>query len=156
MLDRGVVHHQVGDDPDAAFVRRIDERLEVVDGAVVGMDGVEVRDVVAAVTQRRRVHRQQPHAVHAEPLQVVEPLGEPDEVADAVVVAVGKGADVDLVEHRALEPRGIGLEPLRPDAGFVGDGELTPDRGQAPDADELFRRAHSMLITCASPGGSRT
>jgi hypothetical protein len=33
-----VVHHEVGDHPDAALVRRLDERAEVLDGAVVGVD----------------------------------------------------------------------------------------------------------------------
>ena len=48
----------------------------------------------------------------AEPLQVVELLREPAQVAGAVVVAVEEAADVDLVEDRALEPQRVGLEPL--------------------------------------------
>jgi hypothetical protein len=93
-------------------VRRQDEVLEVVDGAVVRMDRVEVGDVVAAVAQRAGVHRQQPDAVDAEPLQVVELLGQPDEVARPVVVAVVEAAQVDLVEDRPLEPQRIALEPV--------------------------------------------
>ena len=56
--------------------------------AVVGLDREEVGDVVAAVAQRRGVERQQPDAVDAEPLQVVELLDQPAEVARAVAVAV--------------------------------------------------------------------
>ena len=81
VVGRGVVHHEVGDHAHAALVRRLDERAEVVDRPVVGVDGVEVGDVVAAVAQRRRVERQQPEAVDAEPLEVVELLGQPAEVA---------------------------------------------------------------------------
>ena len=86
--------------------------LEVLDRPVVGMDREEVGDVVAAVAQRRLVHRQQPDAVDAEPLQVVELLDQPAEVAGAVVVAVEEAADVDLVEDRALEPQRVALEPV--------------------------------------------
>ena len=90
----------------------VDQLLDVLDGAVVGMDVGEVGDVVAAVAQRRAVERQQPDAVDPEPLQVVELLGQPAEVARAVAVGVEEAADVDLVEDRALEPQRLGLEPL--------------------------------------------
>ena len=90
----------------------IDEGLEVLHGAVVGVDRVEVGDVVAAVPERRGVHREQPDAVDAEPLQVVELLGQAAEVAGAVVVPVEETADVDLVEDRGLEPERVTLEPV--------------------------------------------
>ena len=93
-------------------MRGVDQLLDVVDGPVVGVDLGEVGDVVAAVAQRRLVERQQPDAVDPEPLQVVELLGQPAEVARAVAVGVEEAADVDLVEDRALEPQRLGLEPL--------------------------------------------
>ena len=92
-----MVHHQVGDHADAALVRLIDEMAEVVDGPVVGIDLVEVGDVVATVAERGRIERQQPHAVDAEPLQVVELVGEAAEVAGPVVVPVEEHAQVHLV-----------------------------------------------------------
>ena len=107
MVGGGVVHDEVGDDADAALVRLLDEALEVVDRAVVGVDREEVGDVVAAVAERRLVHRQQPDAVDAEPLEVVELLDQPAEVAGAVVVPVEEPADVDLVEDRGLEPERV-------------------------------------------------
>ena len=76
------------------------------------MDAEEVRDVVAAVPQRRRVHRQEPDAVDAEPLQVVELLRQPAQVARPVVVAVEEAAQVHLVEDGPLEPQRVALEPL--------------------------------------------
>jgi hypothetical protein len=45
----GVVHHQVGDDPDAAAVRFVDEVDEVAEVAELGQDFEVVTDVVAAV-----------------------------------------------------------------------------------------------------------
>ena len=94
------------------LVRLVDEAAEVVHDAVVGVDAEEVGDVVAAVAQRRGVHRQEPDAVDPEPLEVLELLGQPAQVAGAVAVAVEEAADVDLVEDRALEPQRIGLEPV--------------------------------------------
>ncbi len=112
MVGRRVVHDQVGDHADAALVRLLDELAEVVDRPVVGMDREEVGDVVAAVAQRRVVHRQQPDAVDADPLEIVELVDQPAEVAGAVVVAVEEAADVDLVEDGRLEPERRALEPL--------------------------------------------
>ena len=156
VVGRGVVHDQVGDHADPALVRRVDERAEVVDRAVVGMDREEVGDVVAAVPERRRVHRQQPDAVDPEPLQVVELLDQPAEVAGAVVVAVEEAADVDLVEDGALEPERVRLEP-------VAAGSLVPRaivRASAVrfgDCAGVDRQAHR---TCSHvrlpPGWSRT
>ena len=97
VLVGGVVHHQVGDDPHAALVRLLEEQHRVADVAVLREHGEEVGDVVAAVAQGRVVEGQQPDAVDAEPLQVVEPLGEAPQVAGAVAVAV--------VEARARAPR---------------------------------------------------
>ena len=110
--DGGVVHDEVGDDADAALVGRLDEVAHVVDDAVVGVDREEVRDVVAAVAQRGAEVGQQPDAVDAQPLQVVELLGQAAEVARAVAVGVEEAADVDLVEDRGLEPQRLLLEPV--------------------------------------------
>ena len=107
-----MVHDEVGDHADPALVGGLDEVADVVDGPVVGLDLEEVRDVVAAVAQRRLEERQQPDAVHAQPLQVVELLGQPAEVAGAVAVGVEERPRVDLVEDRGLEPQRLGLEPV--------------------------------------------
>ena len=84
MLVAGVVHDQVGDDPDAPLVRLVDERDEIADVPVLAEHGHEVGDVVAAVAKRRGVNGQQPDAVDAEPLQVVQPGRQPAQVAGAV------------------------------------------------------------------------
>ena len=48
----GVVHHQVGDNPDTPPVSGVDQCDEVVDGAEFGQHLVEVPNVVATVAQR--------------------------------------------------------------------------------------------------------
>jgi hypothetical protein len=112
VVGRGVVHDEVRDHADPALVGGLDEGAEVLDVAVVAVDGEEVGDVVTAVAKRRRVHRQQPDAVDPEPLQVVELVHQAAKVAGAVVVAVEEAPDVDLVEDRGLEPQRVSLEPV--------------------------------------------
>jgi hypothetical protein len=138
MVGRGVVHDHVDDHAHSALVGRLDEGAEVLDRPVVGIDPVEVGDVVAAVAKRRGVERQHPDAVDPEPLQVVELLLEAAEVAGAVVVAVEERARVDLVEDGRLEPGRIGLEPV--------DGLLVP-------LDFAHVRTHGVRLV---PGSSLT
>ena len=107
MLVRGVVDHEIGDDAHAVAVGRLEEALEVGHGAVVGVDRAVVRDVVAVVAQGGAEERQEPEAVDAQLLEMAELAGEPDEVADAVVVAVLERADVQLVEDRVLVPERV-------------------------------------------------
>jgi hypothetical protein len=105
-----VVHHHVRDHPDAPLVRLLDQDDGVRDVAVLGQGREEVADVVAAVAQRRGVEGQQPEAVDAEPLEVVELLREPLQVTGAVVRGVVEAAHQHLVEHGSLVPtvvRGI-------------------------------------------------
>ena len=80
----------------SASARVAEQRLDV---AVVG-------HVVAAVGHRRRVERRDPDGVDAEVAQVRQPGPDAGQVADAVAVAVGEAADVDLVDDRAAPPVG--------------------------------------------------
>ena len=144
MLVGGVVHHQVGDDPDAPAVGLLEELGDVVDLAGLGQHGEEVADVVAAVAQRRLVEGQQPEAVDAEPLEVVELLREPDEVADAVAVGVVEPPDGHLVEDggcghseaQGLHTRG---DPVTRPACTDG-----MPRGQRGRAERLDQQQHAQ------------
>jgi hypothetical protein len=115
----GVVHHQIGDHPHAALMSPIHQLHEIPDVPEVGQHLGEVGDVVAAVAQRRVVDGQQPDAVDAEPLQIVEAGGETAQVTGAVPVGIMEPADQHLVEDRALVPLRVAwlLERER-----VGDG----------------------------------
>ncbi len=98
----------------------------VLRGAEVGVHGEEVRDVVAAVLERRRVERQQPQAVDAQPLQVVELLGQAPEVAVAVAVGVVEAPHEHLVEDGPPEPVGVR------DGQGAGGGGLQHDAPSVP------------------------
>ena len=121
VLVAGVVHHEVDDHADVALVRLVEEVVEVLDRAGLGEDVGEVGDVVAAVAQGRGEERRHPQAVDAQPVQVVELLGQSAEVADPVAVRVLERADQDLVEDGRLEPVGL-LE--------VGGGGVARGAGQ--------------------------
>ncbi len=106
----GVVRHHVRNDLHAVPVRVLDQRPGVRQRAEDRVDVPVVGDVVPEVGHRRGVERRQPDGVHAQPGQVVEPAAYPEQVTDAVAVAVGEAAHVDLVDHRVPPPAGAGLD----------------------------------------------
>ena len=100
----GVVDDQVDDHADAAALRLAHELDEVTRRAESGGDVVVVADVVAVIAQRAGLERGQPERVDAEALEVVEPAGEPLEVAAAVTVAVHERLDGEAVDDGVLVP----------------------------------------------------
>ncbi|GAP55396.1 hypothetical protein AHiyo6_19610 [Arthrobacter sp. Hiyo6] len=81
MLVGRVVQRQVDDYADAAGMRFRHQALEVADGAELVQNGVVVRNVVAAITERRLEERREPQTIHAKPLQVVQFVDQSMEVA---------------------------------------------------------------------------
>ena len=63
----GVVHHQIGDDADAALVGGARELDEVAQRPIARVDAVIVGDVIAVVAVGRGVERHQPDAVMPRP-----------------------------------------------------------------------------------------
>ncbi len=74
------------------------------------MDVGVVGDVVAVIAQRRGTKRQQPYRGDPEVLKVVELLRQSAEVADAIRVAVKKGAHVNFIDDRVFVPGQVGRE----------------------------------------------
>ena len=128
MLVAGVVHDEVDDHPDVALVRLVEEVVEVLDRADLGEDVGVVGDVVPAVAQRRGEERRHPQAVDAEPLEVVELLGQPLEVAGAVAVGVAERADQHLVEDGRLEPVRGAADVVRERSARVAVGGVLAGR----------------------------
>ena len=71
------------------------------------MDFGVARDIVAVVLERRGIKRQKPKRRDAEILKIIEFLRQPFEIADAIGVAVRKGADMKLINDRVLIPKRI-------------------------------------------------
>src|ERR687894_2930854 len=100
----GVVGDDVDDHPDAGRVGRGDQDVEVVQGAQLGRDVAVVVHVVAAVGQRRGIERAEPDGVDPEVGEVADAGGDSGEIADAVTVAVGEAARINLVDGRLPPP----------------------------------------------------
>ena len=104
MVDRGVVGDEVDDDAQAALLGLVREGDEIAERAEARVDRVEIGDVVAVVAVGRGVEGQEPDAGGAEILDMVEPVGEPLEIADAVAVRIHEGLDVEAVDDGVLVP----------------------------------------------------
>ena len=96
---------ELGDDAQAAPLGFLDEAPEILHRPEIGIDVAIVGDVVAVIAAGRGVERQQPQRGDAEVLQVAELLRQSGEIADAVIVAVGKGLDVELIDDGILVPK---------------------------------------------------
>ena len=101
-----VVEHHVQHDADAPLFPFPAEGLEVLHGAVDGVDGAVVGHIVAVVPLGAGVDGGQPQVVHPQPGQVVQPGGQARQVADAVAVGILKALDIDLIDDLAAQ---IGL-----------------------------------------------
>ena len=112
MLVGRVRQDELGDHAHAPPVRLTQEVAEVAQAPVGGMDLPVVRNVVAVVTERRRIEGQEPEGGDAQALQVVELLDQTLEVADPVAVAVTKGTNVRLVNDGVLVPGGLVAQRL--------------------------------------------
>src|ERR1700692_4412356 len=94
------------------------------------MDGVIIRDVVAVVSQRRRKEWHQPYRIDPEFLQVIELLLEPEEITNAIPVAVVESSNVHLIDDRVLVPKGVRIhwQPRSPRALPIAFRQSTPIR----------------------------
>ena len=89
-----------------------DEALYIRQGAVIRVDAAIVGDVVAIIQPWRWIERQQPDGVHAEIGDVVQPRDQPGEIADAIIVSIKEGFDMDLIDDRVFIPQRIGIGGL--------------------------------------------
>ena len=99
-----MIDDQLGDDAQLAAVRLAHKGLEIGHPAVGRIDVLVLGDIVSVVAQRRRIEWQQPQRRDPEILQIVEPAGQPLEIADAIVVGVEECLDVQLIDQRVLVP----------------------------------------------------
>lgn|SRR5579862_731734 len=107
MLIRGMVEHHLDNDPNAALVGGFEKRLEVIQSAVVGVNGSIIRDVITVVTQGRGKKGHQPNRIDAKFLEIVQFLGEAAKIPDSIPRAVVESTDVDLVDDSVFVPERI-------------------------------------------------
>ena len=129
MLVGRVVDDQLGDDLEAALLRLLDEALEVLQRPEIGIDGAVVGDVVAVIPPGRGIERQEPQRGDAELLQIAELVGQPGEIADSVIVAVGERLDVKLVDDGVLVPELVAIECGEPPVVGIGGWHIVGING---------------------------
>jgi hypothetical protein len=110
MLIGRVIDDELGEHSQLAALGLLHEASEIPHRAEIGIDGAVVRNIVAVVAARRGIERQQPKRGDAEILKVIEFFGQACEIADAVVVAVGKRLNMKLINNRVLEPQVVAFE----------------------------------------------
>jgi hypothetical protein len=95
-----VIGHDIDDHLDVGGVQRADHRIEVGQRAEPRINVAMIIDVIAAVGQCGGIERAHPDGVHAKGSQVRDPRSNASQIPEAITVAVGKAAWVDLVDHR--------------------------------------------------------
>ncbi len=108
VLVGGVIEDQFGDDAQTAVMGLPQKIVEILQSSVSGMDASIVGNIVTVIAQGGGIKGQHPDGRHAQIAQVIELLGEAREVADAVVTAVAKGANMHFVDDGFFVPGGIG------------------------------------------------
>ena len=146
-----VVDHVVDDDADAARMCGGDQRVEIGQAAVVGLDAAEIGAGIAVIAVRTGGDGHQPQAADAQVFQVVQPAGQAAQVTDAVAVAVGIGAHEDFHEHAVLpalgQGAGRGLHSHRAGvdgrghAGAAGQGQQRGQRTAPGGQSKRCKRA---------------
>jgi hypothetical protein len=101
---RGVVRHEIEDQADAARVQRPNQPVEILERAEQRVDPDIIGDVVAEIRHRRRIDRRDPDRADPEPAEILDPLENALQIADAIAVAVLERARIDLVDDRLLPP----------------------------------------------------
>jgi hypothetical protein len=143
-----VVHDEVHHEFEAAVVHLGQEQVELGEGSEERIDVPVIADVVTVVGLRRAVDGGEPHDVHSELLQVVEPASDAAEVADAIAVRIGEASRVDLVDHRVRPPWEV------PGLDSAAHSVESFTRGAAVDASRGTAAISARVYSCR--GASKT
>ena len=104
-----VVDGQVKDQPDVPLMAQGNQVLQILLRAEGGVDGVIICHVVFVIGGGLE-NRREPDALHAKAeagvrvavVEIIKAVDDPAQIADAVSVRIGEGADEDLVKHAAV------------------------------------------------------
>ena len=109
VLIRGMVQHQIQNDPDPALPCLGNQVVHVLQRSEDGIDVLIVRDVISIVILRRAEDRREPDCADAKFLKIIQLCEDPGEVPDSVAVGVTEAPRIDLVNHRLLPPGDVHL-----------------------------------------------
>src|SRR6185312_3313715 len=97
-----MVGNKIHDQLQALLMRRVQQSIEVIKRAKERIYTAVVAYIVTEVFHRRLVDRGQPDRSYAQPLQVVEPLGNTFKVAYTVAIAVHERPDIHFINYPFL------------------------------------------------------
>lgn len=106
MINGSMAGHKVEADFDPASVCFATEPVEVPVSTIARRDPVIVIHIITGISERRHKTRIDPHRVDAQPLQVIQFLYYPGDVANAVAVGITEALRVNLVKDSLFEPGG--------------------------------------------------
>ena len=113
MLVRGVIRYKIHNDADMIFSAFGNHVIEVGKGAIHWIDIFIVGNVVAEIDLGRGIAGSNPDGIDTQRMQITHFGADTVDVADAVVVAVGKTAGIDFVKRGVLPPRmAFGIDRL--------------------------------------------
>ena len=98
--------HQVEADFNLAPVGFPAESIEVPVGSVAWCNPIIISHIIAGILERRHKTGINPHRVDAQPLQIIQFLNYPGDVAYAVAVGIIEALRVNLVKDGLIEPVG--------------------------------------------------
>jgi hypothetical protein len=104
MLIARVIQHKFGNHAQPILVGDIQELFEVIQGAVGGIDGEIVSDIIPIVPEGRRVERQKPDRGNAKIFEIIELTQQSLKISDAVIVRIAKGFNMQLIDDGFFEP----------------------------------------------------
>ena len=104
MLIRGMVQHQIQNDPDAVLLSFRDQLLHIGQGSKEGIDVPIVRNIIAVVVLRRTANRGKPYGVDSQLLQIVQLSDDSLQVSHSASRAVTEAAGINLINDRVLPP----------------------------------------------------
>src|SRR6185437_3878407 len=109
---RGMIQDHVHDDLQSTLMGRGNHPLEIIVGAVRGLDLVVVRHVVPVIRWRLG-NGHQPDAANTESLDVVEFGRESVEIAHAVAIGIEERSNEHFITSGTMRPPGRGLLAMK-------------------------------------------
>ena len=88
-------------------MRFLNQRVEIGQRAENRIDITIIGNVIAEILHRRLEEGREPHGIDSKRSHIVELVGDAGQIADAVTIAVGEAARIDLIDRRAAPPRSI-------------------------------------------------
>ena len=104
MLFRSVIHHEIENDFDAAFMRFEDQLFNLSHRPENRIDFEEVGNIIAIIDFRRFEDRIQPNHIDAQILNIIQTVDNTANIPDTIPVGVLKTHRIHLIHNQSMPP----------------------------------------------------